>query len=65
MKPMTLVLLLLATVQAYSVRASQCMPTQFDETVTLAHVNDGDTITLTDGRLVRLIGIDSPEIDFQ
>lgn len=59
------VLILFTALQAFSVQASQCMPTQFDETVTLAHVNDGDTITLTDGRLVRLIGIDSPEIDFQ
>ncbi|MCK8045808.1 thermonuclease family protein [Shewanella sp. 1CM18E] len=65
MKQITLVLLLLATVQSYAAQASQCVPTQFDETVTLAHINDGDTITLTDGRLIRLIGIDSPEIDFQ
>lgn len=28
-------------------------------------VNDGDTITLTDGRLVRYIGVDTPEIDYQ
>ncbi|MCL1146447.1 thermonuclease family protein [Shewanella marinintestina] len=59
------VLMLLTALQAFSLQASQCMPTQFDETVTLAHINDGDTITLTDGRLVRLIGIDAPEIDFQ
>ncbi|ABZ78400.1 nuclease (SNase domain protein) [Shewanella halifaxensis HAW-EB4] len=56
---------LLLSLQAIAVQASQCIPTQFDETVTLDYVNDGDTITLTDGRLVRLIGIDSPEIDFQ
>ncbi|WP_299790235.1 thermonuclease family protein [uncultured Shewanella sp.] len=42
-----------------------CAPTHFDEEVELQYVNDGDTITLKDGRLVRLIGIDSPEIDFQ
>jgi len=28
-------------------------------------VNDGDTITLTDGRLVRYIGVDTPEIDYE
>ncbi len=28
-------------------------------------VNDGDTITLTDGRLVRYIGVDTPEIDYK
>lgn len=47
------------------VQASQCVPTHFDETVVLDYVNDGDTITLKDGRRVRLIGVDTPEIDFQ
>ncbi|AQS40431.1 micrococcal nuclease-like nuclease [Shewanella psychrophila] len=44
---------------------SLCVPQSFDEQVELEYVNDGDTLTLKDGRLVRLIGIDSPEIDFQ
>ena len=44
---------------------SVCVPTQYDETVKLKYVNDGDTITLSDDRLVRLIGVDSPEIDHQ
>ncbi|ABV89086.1 thermonuclease family protein [Shewanella pealeana] len=57
--------LLLLSLQALAVQASQCVPTQFDETVTLDYINDGDTITLTDGRLIRLIGVDSPEIDFE
>lgn len=43
---------------------SECAPTRYDESVVLDYVNDGDTITLADGRLVRLIGIDSPEINF-
>jgi endonuclease YncB( thermonuclease family) len=47
------------------VHASQCVPTSFDETVVLDYVNDGDTITLKDGRRVRFIGVDTPEIDFQ
>jgi len=42
-----------------------CAPTHYDEQVELKYVNDGDTITLKDGRLVRLIGVDSPEIDFK
>lgn len=29
----------------------------------MAYVNDGDTLTLADGRLVRLVGLDTPEID--
>jgi micrococcal nuclease len=33
------------------------------ERVAVRRVNDGDTIQLTDGRLVRYIGIDAPEID--
>jgi micrococcal nuclease len=33
------------------------------EWATVQHVNDGDTLTLADGRLVRIIGIDAPEID--
>ncbi|MGS0682725.1 thermonuclease family protein [Shewanella sp. 125m-7] len=65
MNRITLLAILLFSLQAFGVEASLCVPTQFDETVTLDYVNDGDTITLTDGRLVRLIGIDSPEIDFQ
>jgi endonuclease YncB( thermonuclease family) len=33
----------------------------FKETVKVAHIYDGDTIKLTDGRKVRLIGINTPE----
>lgn len=33
------------------------------ERVTVKRVNDGDTVQLADGRLVRYIGIDAPEID--
>jgi len=35
------------------------------EEVTLQRVDDGDTITLTDGRLVRYIGTDTPEENYQ
>lgn len=35
------------------------------EMVTVAYVIDGDTISLTDGRRVRYIGIDAPEIAFE
>ena len=33
-----------------------------DEIVTVARVVDGDTIVLQDGRVIRLIGIDTPEL---
>ncbi len=42
--------------------ASPCAPSAIDEWVTLAHIYDGDTIKLKDGRKVRLIGINTPEI---
>lgn len=34
-----------------------------DETVVVAHVYDGDTFRLKDGRKVRFVGINAPEID--
>jgi endonuclease YncB( thermonuclease family) len=40
-----------------------CAADRIDEEVRVAYVNDGDTVTLTDGRLVRLIGVDTPELD--
>ncbi len=36
-----------------------------EKTLDVRRVNDGDTITLTDGRLVRYIGVDTPEIDYK
>ena len=32
------------------------------EVFTVSHVSDGDTLTLEDGRKVRLIGVDTPEM---
>ncbi|MDX1432957.1 MAG: thermonuclease family protein [Gammaproteobacteria bacterium] len=42
--------------------ASQCPADRIDARVTAAIVYDGDTLELTDGRKVRLLGIDTPEI---
>ena len=42
-----------------------CTPTGNADWVTVRHVNDGDTIVLSDGRRVRYIGIDTPEIDHE
>jgi len=39
-----------------------CPSTHYDETVTVSRVHDGDTVNLTDGRKIRLIGINSPEL---
>jgi len=35
------------------------------KSVTLKYINDGDTVTLDTGQLVRFIGINTPEIDHQ
>ncbi|WP_415886025.1 thermonuclease family protein [Neptuniibacter sp. QD37_6] len=50
-------------VSGYSavVIAAQCEQTHHAETVKIAHIYDGDTVKLTDGRRVRLIGINTPE----
>ncbi len=41
--------------------ADNCVVKPFHETVQVAHVYDGDTIKLVDGRKLRLIGINTPE----
>lgn len=40
----------------------QCSVDHIDERVTVDHVYDGDTVTLRDGRRLRLIGVDTPEL---
>jgi micrococcal nuclease len=40
-----------------------CPLDQADETVVVTHVYDGDTFRLKDGRKVRFVGINAPEID--
>ena len=64
--PFAFWLLLLATVTLDTwtrpVLASACPAEHINERVQVVHVYDGDTIKLTDGRRVRLIGIDTPEL---
>ena len=45
-----------------NVTANECPPRQIDESVKVNTVYDGDTVQLEDGRKVRLIGIDTPEV---
>jgi len=40
-----------------------CPHFSWDQTVRLKKVNDGDTVTLENGRLVRFIGINTPEVN--
>jgi len=46
------------------VQAKECLPFQADEWVKVKYVHDGDTIRLMDGRKVRLIGINAPEVAY-
>jgi len=46
-------------------RASDCRSPKYDETTTLISVVDGDTVILQDGRKLRLIGINTPEMQRQ
>lgn len=39
-----------------------CASDRYDETVVVKKVHDGDTVNLADGRKVRLIGINTPEL---
>ena len=41
--------------------ADNCEVQQFHEIVKVAHIYDGDTVKLVDGRKLRLIGINTPE----
>lgn len=42
--------------------ATDCAADRIDEHVQVAYVHDGDTVRLRDGRSLRLIGIDTPEL---
>lgn len=41
-----------------------CAAPRVDARVEVARVNDGDTVTLADGRRVRFIGLDTPEMNY-
>ena len=61
---MPYLLILLLAFLSPSLYAS-CPRVAWDETVTLKKINDGDTVTLENGRLVRFIGINTPEVNFR
>lgn len=58
--PFALCLLLL--LQPQQALAGACPARETSERVTVVHVYDGDTVKLADGRRVRLIGINAPEL---
>lgn len=42
--------------------APGCAPDRIDETAEVVHIYDGDTVKLADGRRVRFIGLNTPEL---
>jgi endonuclease YncB( thermonuclease family) len=47
---------------SFQAHAFDCPPQHIDEAVRVNYVYDGDTLQLEDGRKIRLMGIDTPEI---
>ena len=45
-------------------QASNCSSQSFDERAVVTHVYDGDTVKLANGDNIRLIGINTPEMNF-
>ena len=54
--------LLLAWAHAGQAAGPPCAADRVDQSVAVEYVHDGDTLRLVDGRPVRLIGIDTPEL---
>jgi len=52
----------LALLSGQSLAFAACPPPHIDEHAEVAYVYDGDTIRLKDGRHIRLIGINTPEL---
>lgn len=46
------------------VSAAECTPDHIDERAAVEYVHDGDSIALADGRKLRLIGINAPELPY-
>jgi endonuclease YncB( thermonuclease family) len=53
---------LLYLTAGYASAEITCPPSKLNETSEVAYVHDGDTLKLKDGRKVRLIGINAPEL---
>lgn len=54
----------LVALLASGIAGAACRPTGPTELATIAGQLDGDTVRLTDGRHVRLLGIDTPEMNY-
>lgn len=61
--PFAFGLALLCLLLPWVAEATECGLQRSDETVVVSYVYDGDTVKLTDGRKIRFIGINTPEIN--
>ena len=52
-----------SAVYSFSNTPSNCVSTHFDENASIKSIIDGDTVILADDRHIRLIGINTPEIN--
>lgn len=52
----------LICIPVFAGTAPSCAPDRIDETASVAHIYDGDTVKLDDGRRVRFIGLNTPEL---
>lgn len=59
-QPFLLFILLIPNLSSAN-QAPPCKPDQYDARAKVARVFDGDTVQLTDGRKIRLIGVNTPE----
>jgi endonuclease YncB( thermonuclease family) len=55
----------LVSMLAGGARAADCPTDRTSERVKVVHIYDGDTVKLSDGRRLRLIGIDTPEVNHE
>ncbi|MCW8854588.1 MAG: thermonuclease family protein [Gammaproteobacteria bacterium] len=62
MRPLEKALLISAFFYVPTTLAFDCPADHFDEIATVKSVHDGDTLKLSDGRKIRLIGINTPEL---
>lgn len=62
--PFAFALLFLAAPLCVAAVAADCPADHAGERVQVIHVYDGDTVKLTDGRRLRLIGINTPEVGY-
>lgn len=60
-----LLILLIAVTAVNPTQAKPCPAQRTTERVRVVYVTDGDTVKLTDGRRLRLIGINTPEISHE